>query len=392
MSLGRSPRFVAILVLVTALGPMAMHMFVPSLESIRAYFNVDPGTAWLAFTLPAAAIGIATLLFGPLSDRYGRKPVLLAGLMVYLAGSVLGAVGSDIGLVIAARVLQAGGASAGIVLSRAIARDVYGFEDSIRIISYLTMAMVIAPILAPVAGGVLHDAFGWISIFYVTLAVGVLALPLSVWALIETIPQRMAGGWRALAGGTQQLIRRRAFLGYALVSTMSMCVFFAFLAAAPYLMTGVLKRPVSEYGLWLPLVSVCFVLGTFSSTRLLRRFGADRLIIAGTLLTLPAVALMAVLHWAFALDPALLFVPMLSVSLLQGFVIPNCQACAINVDPQRAGTASGLTGFLQMIAAALVAQAVGQFADGSVWPMTTFMFASALAGVLLLPLIRRLPA
>ncbi len=388
LSLRRSPRFIAVLVLVTALGPLATHMFLPSLETVRAHFAVDPGTGWLAFTLPVAAIGIATLLFGPLSDRFGRKPILIAGLAVFVAGSVLGAIGTDIGLVVGGRVLQAAGASAGIVLSRAIARDVYGFEDSIRVISYLTMAMVIAPILSPVAGGALHDAFGWQSIFYVMLAVGLMALPLAAWALIETIGQRQTGGWRAMAFDTAALMHDRRFLGYALISTASMCVFFAFLAAAPYLMTGVLGRSASEYGIWFLSVSGVFVVGTFASTRLLRRFGVDRLIIAGTILTLPALTAMIVLHLAFALDAALLFVPVCVVSVLQGLIIPNCQACAINVNPRRAGTASGLTGFLQMAAAALVSQAVGQLADGSVWPMVALMAACAVAGALLVPLIR----
>jgi DHA1 family bicyclomycin/chloramphenicol resistance-like MFS transporter len=388
MPFRRSPRFLAVLVLVTALGPLSMQMFVPSLEAIRADFGVGAGIAWMALTLPMAAIGIATLLFGPISDRVGRKPVLVAGVVVFCLGSVLGILAADIVLVIGGRVLQAAGASAGIVLARAIARDLYGFEDSVRVISYLTMAMIVAPMLAPAAGGFLHDAFGWRSIFYVMAAIGLAVLPALTWGLYETLKQKVSGGWRELAGGTRALITTRRFLGYALLSTASMCVFFSFLAAAPYLMNGVLKRPVSEYGVWFMSITGVFVLGTFTSTRLLARCGPDRLIAMGTLLTVPVLAATIPIYLHIELSPALLFIPASVASFLQGFIIPNCQACAINVNPRLAGTASGLTGFAQMAVAALVAQTVGQLADGTIWPMAIFMLLSACAGVLILPLIR----
>ncbi len=388
MHLRRSPRFIALLVLVTTLGPMSMQMFLPSIDAVRVHFNVSAGVAWLALSLPMVAIAFSTLLFGPLSDRFGRKPVLAVGLAVFVGGSVLGATASDIGLVILARVLQASGASAGITLARAMSRDVYGFESSLRVTSYLTIAMVVAPTIAPVFGGLLQDSFGWRAIFYTMLTIGVALLPFVMFGLVETLAQPVAGGWRGLVLGTRELVASRRYLGYALVSATSMSIFFAFLSAAPYLMTGVLNRSASEYGVWFMAVSVVFALGTFLSTRLLNRFGADRLIAMGAVIAALLVVGTIPLHLAFALTPALLFVPAILISVVQGLVMSNCMASAVNVSPRLAGTGSGVIGFLQMILAAAVSQAIGVLADGTSLPMLWFMAGNAIASVALLALIR----
>jgi DHA1 family bicyclomycin/chloramphenicol resistance-like MFS transporter len=391
MSLSRSPRFIALLVLVTVLGPLAMQMFLPALPAIQKDFATTAGTAQLTLTLAMVAIGVATLVFGPVSDRFGRKPVLLAGIVFYIGGSIVVALAETIPLLLAGRVVQAGGASAGIVLARAMARDVYGFAQSIRIVSYLTMAMVVAPTLSPAIGGLITDSFGWRAIFWIMCVVGALALLGVGLGLTETNPARAPGGWRGLVEGSRRLIVSRRYLGYALVSASSFCVFFAFLAAAPYLMAEVLQRPARDYGFWFMPVAGIFIVGTYLSTRFLDRYGADRLIRFGVFATLAVVAAALPFYYLLPLSPALLFLPAVGFSLVQGFVIPNCQASAINVEPRYAGAGSGLVGFIGMAASAAVAQSVAEIADGTVWPMVYFTIGAAVVGVLCLPLIRKAP-
>jgi DHA1 family bicyclomycin/chloramphenicol resistance-like MFS transporter len=388
MSLRRSPRFVALLVLVTVLGPLSMQMFLPALPAIQSAFATSAGTAQLALTAAMLAVGTATLVFGPLSDRFGRKPVLIVGIVFFLAGSVLVAVAASVAVLIAARIIQSGGASAGIVLARAMARDVYGFADSIRVISYLTMAMVVAPTISPALGGLLADSFGWRAIFWALGLVGVAAFVGVAWGLVETNANPVSGGWRGLIEGSRRLLVNRRYVAYAVVCTAAFCVFFSFLAAAPYLMSEVLQRPARDYGFWFMPVAGIFILGTYCSTRLLDRFGPDRLIRAGSIASFIIVAATLVLHALLPLTAPLLFLPAVAFSFVQGFIIPNAQASAINIDPRFAGAGSGLIGFMGMAASATVAQIIAEIADGTVWPMLGFMAGAACLGVVSLPLLR----
>ena len=182
--------FVLVLVAATALGPFAMQVFLPALPAIQADFGVRAATAQLAFSLSALSIAVATLFYGPLSDRFGRRPALIGGLLVYLAGSLLCAVAPSITLLIVGRVVQAAGGCAGIVLSRAIVRDLYSRDQSASMLAYITMAMVAAPMMAPVLGGLLADLAGWRSVFVAGIGIGVLILVAVHVALGGDVDQR----------------------------------------------------------------------------------------------------------------------------------------------------------------------------------------------------------
>jgi MFS transporter, DHA1 family, multidrug resistance protein len=388
MPLRRSPRFIAILVVVTALGPLSMQMFLPALPLIQRGFATDTGTAQLALTASMLAIGVATLIYGPLSDRFGRRPVLVAGLAFFVAGSAISAFAPTITILIVGRIVQAAGASAGIVLARAMARDVYGPEQAIRVMSYLTMAMVVAPMIAPALGGAVTDAFGWRLVFHLMVGLGALTLLYVRFGLVETHAQAGEGGWRALAHNSRRLVAMRRFWGYALASSLSIAVFFAFLAAAPYLTVETLKLTARDYGFWFMPVSAAFIVGTFVSTRIIGRLGVVRTIWFGAMATAVAVAVTALLYLRWPLTAALLFGPAIVISFLQGFVIANAQASAVNLDPAAAGAASGVTGFVQMAICAAVAQAVGVLNDGTPWPMMAFMIGAGILGLAVLPLMR----
>jgi DHA1 family bicyclomycin/chloramphenicol resistance-like MFS transporter len=371
----------ALLAAITALAPFSLQIFLPALPAIQASFAVAPGIVQLALSLSILANAVANLAYGPISDRFGRRPVLLVGLAAFVAGSLGCALASSIELLIVARIVQSIGGAAGMVLARAIVRDLYDRERSASIIAYLTMAMVVAPMLAPTIGAVLIDVASWRAIFYLVTGIGaVLAWPIVV-TLAETRPPeaRRLGGPFA---GAAALLRSGLFWSYVLQSTFGICVFFAFIAGAPYFMIDVLGRSATEYGLWFILVSAAFMAGNLVAGRFSGRIGLDRMVLTGSLLAVAGAGLALLLLLGGAWTPLALFGPMMAVGLGNGFSVPNAQAGAVSVNALLAGTASGIAGFSQMFVAALVSQAVGMLQNGTPYPMAGFMAACAVLSFL----------
>jgi DHA1 family bicyclomycin/chloramphenicol resistance-like MFS transporter len=372
-----------LLVAMTALAPLSMQIFVPALPAIQRGFGVATGVAQLALSLSILASAVATLSYGPLSDRFGRRPVVLGGLVLFVAGSVMCAWAPTIGFLIVGRILQLGGGAAGMVMARAIVRDLYERDQAAAMIAYLTMAMVVAPMLAPTVGAMLMELSDWRAIFVALTLVG-LVLAWSAWQrLVET---RAGSGSGTLLAGAGKLVGSAAFIGYVLQSSFMMATFFAFVAGAPYFMIDVLGRSAAEYGLYFILVSIGYMAGNFTAARITKRVGLDRMIVLGGSLVLAGTVLILGLFSLLPWAPALLFVPMMLVSFSSGLATPNAIAGAISVDPTLAGTASGVTGFSQMLCAAVVSQAVGMLQDGTPYPMLGFMVgcaAMALTGFLL---------
>jgi DHA1 family bicyclomycin/chloramphenicol resistance-like MFS transporter len=378
----RELSFIAVLVLATAVGPFAMQIFLPALPAIQTGFGVSAAQAQLVFSLSAFSIAVSMLAYGPISDRLGRRPALIGGLAVYLAGSVICALAPSIWILILGRIVQAAGGSAGLVLTRAIVRDRYGLERSAEMLAYVTVAMVAAPMVAPALGGVLAEAFGWRTIFWVGVALGVLIL-LIVW---RWLPETRRLGAQPLSRnplhGFGQLLRSSAFMGYVLNGAWSIGVFYAFLAAAPFVMTGVMGRGAGEYGLIFMMVPGAYMIGNFVAGRYSARVGTDRMILLGSIgavvFTLIMTALMAIGAWS----PWALFLPTAGAAFAQGIAMPNAQAAFVSVAPHVAGAASGLGGFLQMGIAALVAQIVGSIQDDTPYPMAVGMTLCAAAALI----------
>lgn len=379
-----SPRpSLGILIAVTALGPMALNIFIPSMPGMTSVFGVDYGTIQLTLTLYLFGIAGAQLFMGPLSDRFGRRPVLLAGIGLFLAGSLGAALAQSIAMLIVARVVQAIGGCAGLVLGRAIVRDTHSREESASMIGYITMAMVVAPMMAPLIGGYLDQWFGWRSTFFAVLAVGGIVLALAARLLHETHHDRRLGvGPLEMLGGFAVLLRDRAFAGYAVNVSFTTAVFFAFLAGAPYIMIQVMERPSSEYGLYFMLNAVSYMAGNFASGRLATRVGAERMIFTGSLLALIGVSLLAALAVGTTMIPLFLFAPVMFVGVANGLSLPSATASAISVRPDLAGTASGLVGCLQMMVGGLATLLVGHLQDDTVFPMVAVMSGAAIIAFL----------
>jgi DHA1 family bicyclomycin/chloramphenicol resistance-like MFS transporter len=378
----------ALLAGVTALAPFSLQIFLPALPAIQTGFGVSTGTAQLALSLSILANAVANLAYGPLSDRFGRRPVLLVGLVAFVVGSLVCALAPTIHLLVVGRIVQSVGGAAGMVLARAIVRDLYDRERSASIIAYLTMAMVVAPMLAPTVGAVLIDVASWRAIFFMSAGIGVVLGWQIALRLDETRPRQATRIGGALAGAGA-LLRSGAFWSYALQSTFGISVFFAFISGAPYFMMNVLGRSATEYGLWFILVSIAFMVGNLVAGRISGRIGLDRMVLAGSLLAVAGSWLAFVLLLGATWAPLALFAPMMAVGLGNGFSVPNAQAGSVSVEPLLAGTASGIAGFSQMFIAALVSQAVGMLQDGTPYPMAAFMAACAALSFLGFVLPRR---
>ncbi len=371
--------FLVGLVAMTAIGPMAMQIFVPALPIIQHYFAVHPGLAQLALSLSMAFIAVTTLIYGPLSDRYGRRPVVFAGLAIFLLGSIICALADSIALLIIGRAIQAAGGASGMVLARAIVRDVYPSDQVAKVIAYLTIAMVVAPMISPFIGGLLTDLINWRAIFTFVGLCGLVVVGLVIAGVGETHqPQRGSLGFRAMIGTFAVLLRSTVFCGYALQGAFSLAAFFAFAAAAPYVMIHVMNRPATEYGVYFIFLSLSFMTGNFVAARLSQGLGTDRMVLIGSGIALAVtMAGLLLLLWG-PWVPLAIFIPAMAMVFSNGLSMPNALAGALEVSPNAAGTASGLAGFLQMAIAAVFAQAVGHVQDGTPYPMYGFMiFGSA---------------
>ncbi len=388
--------FLAALVSATAMGPMAMQLLVPSIPAIAVHFDVSLGLASLNFSVSAVTIAISTLFYGPLSDRFGRRPVLLVGIAIFVVGTIIAGLAPSLWVLITGRVIQAIGGAAGLVIARTIVRDLYGPDRSASVIGTLTVAMVAAPMIAIILGGVLTDAFGWRAIFVFALLVSIPATVLIVTALKETRQRPAAqseASVREMVRGYGRLFRLPSFNGFVFQGAFATGSFFAFMAVGPHLMVKVLDRSASEFGAYFAIVTIIFMAANFMGGRLSNRIGIERMVLLGTIWS--AIAAILALIWlaVFGLSVFFLFASSALFSMGNGLAMPNTQAGALNAIPEIAGTASAAAAFLQTMMGAVVAQTVGLLVTDSATPMfVAIALTSVFAlGFAILPTIYRTP-
>src|SRR5215210_8820507 len=376
------PGFIALLIAVSAVSPLGINMYLPSMPGMARALGVDFATIQLTLSLYFAAMALGQLIVGPLSDRFGRRPVLLVGLTVFVIGSLICLTAQNVGFLILGRVVQAMGGSAGITLSRAIVRDLYGRNQVASMIGYVTMGMAVAPMIAPTIGGVLETLFGWRASFAFLMVFGGVVLLFAFWYLSETNRNRgSAETARQLMHGYGYLARSRLFWGYTLTTGFISAVFFAFLAGAPYVMIELMGRSPAEYGFYSAIVPSGYILGNFVSGRLAGHVGPNRMILAGSIMALARVAAMAAAFATGFVLPAALFGPMFFIGAGNGLVLPSAIAGAVSVKPDVAGAAAGLSGSVQIGFGALVAPLIGSTLDTTAWPLITIMAACSLLAI-----------
>ncbi len=379
----------ALLTALVALGPISTDLYLPSLPSLARYFNV--GVDDIQLTLSVFLVGLATaqLVYGPLSDRFGRRPVLLVGLAIYVVASFVCMLSPSVPVLVVARFVQAVGACVGPVLGRAIVRDVYGREGAARVLAYMSAAMALAPAIGPILGGFLENWFGWRINFLALVVYGSGGLVIAWRILPETngAPDLQAAQLIRILLGYRGFLNHRAYVGYVLCCAFAYSGIFAFISGSSYVLQEVVGLGPIGFGLCFAGVVIGYIIGTVIAGRLSRRLGIDRLIAVGAGIGVGGGALLLALALAdtprSGLAGALLIVgPMLVFMAGVGLVLPNSIAGAIGPFPRAAGAGSALLGFTQMTVAAAIGIAVAALYDSSSVPMTATIAAVAV-GVLL---------
>lgn len=381
---GLPAKLLFLLIAMTAIGPLSLNILVPAVPGLVQALSTDTAAVQLTISLYLLGLASAQLVLGPLSDRFGRRPVVLAGLALTAFSSAAAIVTSSVAGLIVSRVIQSIGASVGIVVGRAIIRDLVDREHTAATIGVVTTAMVVAPMVAPLIGGLLDTAFGWESIFIFVAASAALVLLWAMLVLPETRQHFIDVPRRHFWPDLRVLFRSKEFIAYVLASTFASGSFFVFLGGAPHVTVTIMGHSSAEYGAWFVLNLIGYMSGTFLAARLSVRYGIDKMIRWGLMIQLVMAGLAAILAvFFFWLGPAVIFIPQLLISLGNGMVIPNAVAGAVSVRPEVSGTASGITGFVQMAFGAAVAQfaalLVADASTGLSLPLT--MIVISVAGV-----------
>jgi MFS transporter, DHA1 family, multidrug resistance protein len=371
------PLFAFALASVALIGPLAVHLFMPVIPAVKIAFGISEAMAQLAFSIALFGMSIATLFYGSLADRYGRRPVLLSGLTLFMIGSIISAVAQTPLMLVLGRLVQAVGAGCGMTLVRTIARDAYGPERLVKAIAYLTMFYTMGPMIAPVVGGILVDTLGWRSVFGFALVSGAVILSGAYWIIYETRPPAEAG--RISSGMLQDLkalFSSIRFCAFVLQSGCSTGAFLTLASADSVLMRDYLHLPATEFGLYFMMFPVGYFTGNLVSTRVGNRISAEIMVLAGSAVVVATMTALAILVLSGHVSPLVLFLPGAFISFGQGISLPYGQARAISMIPRLAGTASGVGVFVQFFVGAAFAQFYGLIANGTPGPM---LIATSLA-------------
>ncbi|MDO9436770.1 multidrug effflux MFS transporter [Hydrogenophaga sp.] len=397
MPTARHGPLIAILVAQLSFGLLAMTICLPSMQEWGAIFGASQAAVQLTFSGYVVAYGGLQLLYGPLSDRLGRKKILMLGITLGGLGSLAAALAGDIGTLTAARVLQGAGCAAGMVVGRAMVQDLFEGRERTRAMAYIGMAMGLCPPLATIVGGQLHVRLGWQANF-VLMAVIALVLLLAAWRVLPDLkptkaPQ--ADHWlREMASSYAQLARAPGFLLYVAILSLTTATFYAFLAGAPIVLGsyGVGPAGIGYYVMFVPL---SYILGNFLLTRLVHRWGERAVMRVGHASTVSGIGLMLALALAGLDTPLALSMPLMLLGIGHGLLVPPTLIGTVGLLPALAGAAAAVAGVSQQFTGALGGFVVGLVPhDGAVnlgWLMLGLSISAA-AAMLLLQQTPRTPA
>jgi DHA1 family bicyclomycin/chloramphenicol resistance-like MFS transporter len=376
-------RLVVVLGAVNAIGPLSIDMYLPAFPELAASLPASAAQVQLTLTACVAGLALGQLVVGPLSDRLGRRGPLVAAMATYTVASVLCSVAPSAPVLMALRFVQGLAGAGGVVISRAVVRDLHSGAAAVRLFSSLMLVTGLAPILAPLAGGQVLAVTSWRGIFVVLAALSALLALMVALGLQETLPpeRRSDHGLRRTLAIMRALLRDRWFVGHALAGGLGFGALFAYIAGSSFVLQGIYGVSPQLYSVLFAMNGVGLIAGSQVNARLVGRFGPAKLLRAGLLsITSSAAALLAVVT-AGGLGVWAVLVPMFVIVSSLAFVLPNSTALALADHPDVAGTASALLGVGQFLIGAVVAPLVGAGGTDSAVPMAAVMTGAALAAL-----------
>jgi DHA1 family bicyclomycin/chloramphenicol resistance-like MFS transporter len=385
-----TPPHLSTLILIAGLSALTMNIFLPSLPGMAKWFGVSYGLMQQSVPLYLALSACLQIFIGPLSDRYGRRRVLMASLVIFLLATVGTLLAQNATAFLICRMTQAV-IAAGMVMSRAIVRDITSDAEAASMIGYVTMGMSLVPMIGPVIGGYLDEALGWQANFGLLLGLGLLVTAL-VWADLGETAMLRDVSMMAQMKEYPQLLTSPRFWGYCLAAAFTSGCFFAYLGGAPFVGNEVFGLSSSEVGVMFALAAVGYMLGNFVAGRYSVRTGMNRMILLGTGITTAGLVVLLGLTLAGLSGPGVFFGLTVSMGMGNGMALPNANAGILSVRPALAGSAAGLGGAIMIGGGAALASLAGVLLHpGSTeMPLILLMLASSVASVLaVLFVIRR---
>ena len=379
-----------LIVAVTACGTLGMHLIIPALPDTARSLAVSPGAIQLTITLYLLGLAIGQLLYGPVSDRFGRRPVLLAGLALFTLAGIATTVAPNAWTLVIARIVQSIGACAGLVLGRAIVRDSATPDRAAAQLAMLTLVMSAAPAIAPVLGGYATAWFGWRAAFALLAAVGAVTLGFAVLLLPETNPLQSSTRTSLLVSSLR-LLRSRAIVGYVLGGACTTTSFYAFMAASPFILVNLLHQPTERVGLYYLLLMVGVAAGSLTANRLAGRIRTQMALRFANAIAITGAACFMLAELTGWLTVVTVIAPVVVFMIGAGMASPFALSGAVSVNPHAIGAASGLYGFTQMSYGALCTVIVEVWRPGSVLTVAVVLLGSALLGQAALSFALRRP-
>lgn len=377
----RTPPHIVTLVLLTGVSALSLNVLLPSLPSLAAWYGADYGVAAMAISAYLGLTAVLQLLLGPLSDRFGRRPVLIGGYLVFLVATVGCLFAPTIETFLAFRMAQAVIAS-GIALSRAIVRDMVPAEQAASLLGYVTMGMSLVPMISPMIGGWLDETFGWQAVFvFMFVAAGAVTV-LMAFDLGET-NDAPSPSFLAQFHAYPELLRAQRFWGYALTSALASGAFFSLLGGGPWVATQMLGMGPSSLGFHFGFVAAGYLVGNFLSGRYATRVGLNGMMLAGGLVATFGMLLALGLFAAGIVTPLSFFGSLAFVGVGNGLLLPSANAGIVSVRPHLAGSASGLGGALMIGCGAALSVIAGHLLgpDTGAWPLLWIMLACSSLGI-----------